>query len=214
MTKILILSDIHSRFSVFTPEKMKIAEQEPNMILIAGDITNHGALESDMILEKTRFWLYNLQKAGNCPVFFITGNHDKKMHNVDFALEGVANITDKAIVCQNLKIIGLNLSPCYDLPNLSYTWERMTAIRQEEIDYFTHIDQYYDIVLSHCPPYKHLDLTASGQHIGSLELVKQAIKHKPKAIVCGHVHNWAGVNTQLNETVVYNTATSFRYINV
>jgi len=59
------------------------------------------------------------------------------------------------------------------------------------------------IVLSHPPPRGVVDLTRSGQHVGSTALRRWALEASPHAIVCGHIHEARGVE-RLGDTVVVN----------
>lgn len=61
------------------------------------------------------------------------------------------------------------------------------------------------ILLSHSPPFNTaLDLTSSGEHIGSLELRKFIEEEAPIICLCGHVHERAGVSEKIGSTLVVN----------
>jgi len=59
------------------------------------------------------------------------------------------------------------------------------------------------ILLSHAPPYGYLDKITSGKHIGSKILLTAIKKHKPKLILCGHIHEAKG-NTKIGKTTIHN----------
>jgi Icc-related predicted phosphoesterase len=61
------------------------------------------------------------------------------------------------------------------------------------------------ILLSHSPPFNTaLDLTSSGEHIGSVELRRFIEGESPLVCLCGHVHERAGVSEKVGNTLVVN----------
>lgn len=52
-------------------------------------------------------------------------------------------------------------------------------------------------LLSHAPPYKILDKTASGKYVGSKILLEAIKKAKPKLVLCGHIHEAKGKRRRL-----------------
>lgn len=72
----------------------------------------------------------------------------------------------------------------------------------------------YDIWLLHCPPFSlgyQLDYTKHGDHAGNPFTAKRIHDLKPQLVVCGHIHEGAGVNF-IGETNVANAAfTDQRY---
>ena len=63
------------------------------------------------------------------------------------------------------------------------------------------------IILSHSPPHKVLDKTTSGKHIGSKILLRAIKKHKPKLVLCGHIHEAKG-EKKIGKTKVINLGES------
>ncbi|MEM1548600.1 MAG: metallophosphoesterase family protein [Thermoproteota archaeon] len=61
------------------------------------------------------------------------------------------------------------------------------------------------ILLSHSPPFNTtLDLTSSGEHVGSLELRKFIEEEAPLVCLCGHVHERAGLSEKIGNTLIVN----------
>lgn len=61
------------------------------------------------------------------------------------------------------------------------------------------------ILLSHSPPFNTtLDLTHSGEHIGSMELRKFIEEESPLLCLCGHVHERAGLSERIGDTLIVN----------
>lgn len=61
-----------------------------------------------------------------------------------------------------------------------------------------------DILLTHSPPYKILDLASPiKKHLGSKTILKYIKSAKPKYLICGHVHEAKGIK-KFGETTVIN----------
>lgn len=61
------------------------------------------------------------------------------------------------------------------------------------------------VILSHSPPFNTtLDLTSSGEHVGSLELRKFIEEESPLLCLCGHVHERAGLSEKIGKTLIIN----------
>ncbi|MFH1425448.1 MAG: metallophosphoesterase [archaeon] len=65
------------------------------------------------------------------------------------------------------------------------------------------------IIISHAPPYGYLDVVNNKltnfkkKHVGSKILLKAIKKHKPKLVLCGHIHEAKG-KKKIGKTGVYN----------
>ncbi|UCD20958.1 MAG: metallophosphoesterase [archaeon] len=59
------------------------------------------------------------------------------------------------------------------------------------------------ILISHAPPFGYLDKVPKVGHVGSKIVLRAIKKHKPKLVLCGHIHEGKG-KTKIGKTVVYN----------
>lgn len=59
------------------------------------------------------------------------------------------------------------------------------------------------ILISHAPPYGHVDKIHSGKHVGSKILLKAIKRNKVKLVLCGHIHESKGKD-KIGKTDVYN----------
>lgn len=66
------------------------------------------------------------------------------------------------------------------------------------------------ILLSHAPPYKILDKTRAGKHIGSKILLSAIKKYPPRIVLCGHVHEAVG-EKRIRKTKVINLGCCGKY---
>ena len=125
----------------------------------------------------------------NCPVLFVPGNHDLS----DPPADVVGSNADGRIVEQaGLRIAGFGGAgpKAFGFP---YEWtepeagaslDKLLSGRQGEIDIF----------LCHTPPLDtKLDLTDSGEHVGSSAVAAWIERVRPTFFVCGHIHEAWGV---------------------
>jgi uncharacterized protein len=59
------------------------------------------------------------------------------------------------------------------------------------------------ILITHNPPYGHVDAAYNGKHVGSKIILRAIKKHQPKIVLCGHIHEAKG-ESKIGKTKVYN----------
>ncbi len=70
------------------------------------------------------------------------------------------------------------------------------------------------ILVVHSPPQGHCDVTAEGVHLGSTAIL-EAIKQKsPRLVVCGHIHEAWGMESEENGTTVVNLGPDGRFLDL
>jgi uncharacterized protein len=206
--RILTISDIHGQYEDFNLEKLP----EADVILIAGDLTNYGMrppfsyrLQAERELEMARDWFEQLHQ--HCPrILWVQGNHDIDMPD-NFLEPFAQNIRDQSTTLefedQRISVRGVSLTCAFDKPHLAQQWAFTTINPLTDSSAFNF--GYHDIIVSHGPPLDCLDRTKFGQHIGSPALQKHILEFQPKLVVCGHVHEAAGVQA-LGQSMVVNSA--------
>jgi uncharacterized protein len=206
--RILTISDIHGQYEEFNLEKLP----EADVILVAGDLTNYGMrppfsyqLQAERELEMARDWFERLY--AHCPrILWVQGNHDIDMPD-DFLEPFARNIRDQSTVLEfqdrSVSVRGVSLTCAFDKPYLAQQWAFTTINPLADSSAFDF--GYHDIIVSHGPPLNCLDRTKFGQHIGSPALQKHVLEFQPKLVVCGHVHEAAGVQA-LGQSMVVNSA--------
>jgi Icc-related predicted phosphoesterase len=60
------------------------------------------------------------------------------------------------------------------------------------------------ILVTHSPPYGMVDLSSSGQHLGSRAILNAVKSKKTQLVVCGHIHESAGYMENIGNTTVIN----------
>ena len=84
---------------------------------------------------------------------------------------------------------------------------RLTGEQPVTIDGVTfggpNVGQTCDLVVVHIPPWGTLDAVGAGEHIGSRRIRDLIARTRPRALVCGHVHDRPGI-VQAGPTLVVN----------
>lgn len=209
--KLLAISDIHGQFANFPPQSLPNAD----VLVVCGDFTNEGIHLSHEV-DFAKQWMK--QMAARYPqVLYVLGNHDLGMPNPCFEQEGlpIQNIAGKMEMWANYRLVGADLSPCFDLPTLAEDWERMTADPKMDSAYYEALPPA-DIVVSHCPPFGLRDefrRPGSGHHLGSPGLRRYIVKNQPLIVVCGHIHEGSGETISGNTRVV-NVARRYQLLEI
>jgi len=155
-------------------------------------------------------------------ILFILGNHDFA-HNalVEQALnsEGIKAISlhDKIVRYKDLTFYGFPYIPPI---NGMFAYEREAPEMHKEVDNMVESfnKDYVDILVSHAPLYRVLDLTRGNSAIGS-SVISSAIDYKidknmrPSVVLHGHCHESHGI-TMYNDILVSNAASTAHIIEI
>lgn len=68
-----------------------------------------------------------------------------------------------------------------------------------------------DIIVSHQPPYTFGDRNMMGEHVGSRELLAAILRVRPRLVVCGHIHESAGIYDCNGISIVNASVVDSRY---
>jgi putative phosphoesterase len=192
--RILAFTDFHGNQEAFRRARQTIANEKPDLVLVAGDIVNHD-------VERAKRFLADLAEAGS-PVYFVPGNMD----GVDligwFGTGNVRGLHGRCETWENVALIGLGGSPrgAFSTP-IEYSEEAGAEVLAKAL---TNCHGGKMILVSHCPPKEtKADQVMFGQHIGSSSVRKFVEKMKPMIVVSGHVHEAQGVD-RIGPTIVVN----------
>lgn len=206
------MSDIHGRYGDFCPSDLPAAD----LCIVAGDITNYGTrYPSHGEIPAAADWLRSLSEK--YPLVWIPGNHDIGVDGRTW--RSGECILGRVVEIGGLRIAGVSMTICYDMPALASTWDYMTANEEEEKrtlydDLVAHGP--LDILVSHGPPHGFLDSTGwvlgeGYRRIGSKALLRYIVECSPRLVVCGHVHESRGYE-ELGDTTIINTAERWQVI--
>lgn len=150
--KIVQLSDLHSK--PFQAVLKKTKEQKPDMIVITGDYINDHCKNKDKMLEFGK----NLVKI--CPVYYITGNHERRLDCFDDLMTELKKIgftvllnkiSSEIINNCEINILGLDENQA-DFKDYKAR-KKGTFVYKDMSSYFKALEQKngIKIVLSHFP---------------------------------------------------------------
>lgn len=196
---------------------------EGDVLLHAGDFSSTGLPEEvanfNEWLSKQNF-KYKVVIAGNHDITFDLENYEKKLKDsfhsffarykkakiftaeeVKNSLKNCIYLEDSSIEIEGYKIYGSPWSPIF------FDWAFNLARGKEILEKWKKIPSDTDILITHGPPYKILDKTASGENVGCVDLLKEVKERiKPKYHIFGHIHEAYGIQKE-GETTFINAST-------
>lgn len=185
---IYAVADIHGRQDRLDLIKNHVTLLNPDVLVIAGDITGHHELLS----------LIGQLNDLPIPVLAVRGNMDSQ--EVEKLLEQYPNISSlhkKKVTINGVSFVGLG-------GTIPVPFRSRICLREkrliEETDYLIERDS---VLVSHPPPYGTLDEGFGNLHAGSRGLRRLILEKQPRMLICGHIHERPGV-AFLAKTIVVN----------
>jgi Icc-related predicted phosphoesterase len=196
---IVAISDIHDNYNNFPADKLPNGD----VLIIAGDLTNLGRNNAKYMKRCIR-WIESLTTKYEY-ILWIQGNHDLRIADDWLSqFKNVHNIRKKSITINGFTFYGESETNCFNKPQLCKTWDFMSASANDDADNWDKL-AYFDVIVSHGPPFGVRDKIYNDTHIGSPMLREYIIRAKPVTVICGHIHEAVG-NEYLGNTLVCNTA--------
>jgi Icc-related predicted phosphoesterase len=192
--KIFALTDLHRSLNAANGAANKIAEEQPDAILIAGDIS-HGSLNEAVNLLQI---LNNSKKD----VFFVPGNMDSP-ELLNWNKKNIKNIHGRCERFSNYSLIGVGGSVYTPFnTHLEFAENEIEETLNQAL--LKCAEKKNMILISHCPPKDtKLDRTATGIHAGSKSVLRFIESKKPLLVVTGHIHEARGID-KIDETIIVN----------
>ncbi len=174
--KILVFSDLHGNLAALDVLLAKCADN-CELILCLGDLTNEG---SPRMIKS----ILGMLKSTGKPCLVVPGNMDNQ--SVIELIEAEKMLLDKnSFEFQGITFVGVggavDRGVLYrNTVSESSIKENLEKLSQGKSDL---------VYVMHVPPYQtEVDKNFSGNHIGSEELTKAIIDHKPLVCLSGHTH--------------------------
>ncbi len=188
--KITCIADIHGE----TTSLELLKKINPEMILIAGDITNFGGVMqvSNVINKLSEICQRIYAVPGNCDYPEV----------LNFLEEKGISLHGKGVETGKIGIFGAggsNPTP-FNTP-FEISEKEITDLLKAGYKQISNTK--IKILLAHAPPYGILDRTSSGIHAGSRAMREFLENHKIDFMICGHIHEAFGV-AKLNDTIIIN----------
>lgn len=179
-----------------------------DIALIAGDICPEcrrlPETQANWVHDRFIPWVSQFPKA-----VFIAGNHDYVFEH-RYLLTGLSTMPDNVTYLRDsmVNVAGYNIWGCpWSLPYGTYAHMATEETIAEKLNFK---GQHPDIIISHGPPFGYGDEVYRHRYrmvenTGSKALVDKIKGHKPKLVVCGHIHEGRGVYNE-DETLIVNAA--------
>ncbi|QTE22480.1 metallophosphatase domain-containing protein [Polaribacter cellanae] len=197
--KIVLISDTHGNHNIRIPEG--------DVLIHAGDVSSRGRkTEIDAFIK----WF---QSQPHKHKIFIAGNHDfyfeeATQNNIKINYPNLMYLNDSGCEIDGIKFWGSPIQPTFF--NWAFNRNRGNEIKK----HWDLIPNNTDILITHGPPHKILDLTKNEEYAGCEELKKKVLEIQPKLHVFGHIHEAYGKTTRNNTLFVNASLLDERYQNV
>ncbi|MBX2870699.1 MAG: metallophosphatase domain-containing protein [Saprospiraceae bacterium] len=185
--KIICISDTHGLHE-------QLALPEGDIIIHAGDITDHGS-QTEVVAFLD--WFSDLDYAHK---IFIGGNHDIFLD--EYPVEVLELLPANVTYLRNneYEVNGINIWGSPVSPDLIY-WA-FGKRRSEMADHWRFMPGEVDILITHTPPFGILDQSSSYDHLGCEALLECVKEIKPRLHIFGHIHASYGSREEEETTYI------------
>lgn len=177
--KCVAVSDIHLK-DIETPDA--------DLLIVAGDMTMSGdSAQIHWFCE----WLVSQPQTNKV---WIAGNHDfdfERENNLGLKIAEKTDsiyLNDSEVTIDGVKIWGSPITP--EFHQWAFNRKRGNEIRK----HWNSIPENIDILITHGPPFGHLD-KVEDEHVGCKDLlskIQHELRHPPRYHVFGHIHEGYG----------------------
>ncbi len=194
----MLLAFVDTHGDMRSLRKLKKKAAKADLVLCAGDIT---VFENHM-----RLILHEINSF-NKPVLIIPGNHEgeKKLR----------------LMCKHYKNLVYLHKEVYELENIFFAgWGGGGfSLRDKKFEKFAirlkkRIPGKKLILMLHAPPYGNKTDLVMGEHSGSKSFRDFIRQEKPLLVVCGHLHENAGVKDKIGKTTIINPGPDGKLIEI
>jgi 3',5'-cyclic AMP phosphodiesterase CpdA len=188
--RVVCISDTHNRHA-------RVAVPSGDLLIHAGDFTVLG--KEDEIADFNR-WLATLPHRHK---IVIAGNHEflfeRDPARARRLITNAVYLEDAALRVDGLALYGSPWQPMFG--GLAFNLPRGADLAAK----WALIPPGTDILVTHGPPYGHVDALPSGRHVGDVDLAAAIAAVKPRLHVCGHIHQGYGTS-QIGGTTCVNAS--------
>ena len=174
--RIVCLSDTHNRH-------LDIEVPEGDLVVHAGDATARGTQAE---IEAFVTWFDRLPHRHKV---VIAGNHDwgfERHPDWRTWFRSATYLENESAWIEGLHLWGSPFQPWFH----DWAFQRERGAPMQEV--WDQIPNDVDVLITHGPPHKILDLTVSGDHAGCEALTDTLARVRPKLHIFGHIHEAYG----------------------
>lgn len=179
--KITFISDTHGKHEYLTSNAYNNILGKGDVLVHAGDCTNVGKTHE---VKEFLDWFSNTDYTHK---IFIAGNHDfafEVVHDIapEYKEKGVHYLFDSSVEIDGVKFYGSPWQPEF------YDWAFNLPRGEKLAEKWALIPEDTDILITHGPAYRMLDVVPSNLNVGCQDLFHRIMQVKPTIHVCGHIH--------------------------
>lgn len=173
--RLLCVCDLHAEEVARGYLKRFLKECEPDLVLLAGDLTERGPLSfaSDLLDDLSAF-----------KVFAVAGNADKE-DVADLLVERGVSLHSRVVEFEGVRFAGVN--------GANTRFEAGTEYSEEEFARLLESLKNVDVFVSHVPPSGTKASQGCAGEAGSRAVREWILREQPRLAFCGHVHESRGV---------------------
>ena len=186
--RLYAVADIHAREERLRRIRDTVADRKPDVLVIAGDLCQFRKPEG----------LLDLFDELPVPILAVRGNTDPK--RIEELFDLYPNITGlhlKRVEMNGVPFVGASGTILLPLAS-RMSWSDAEVVRQ-----LRELVTPESVLVAHPPPYGILDKVLGRFHAGCRALRRVIDTAAPRLLLCGHIHEQAGV-AALERTVVVN----------
>jgi uncharacterized protein len=190
MMRIYAAADLHGQPVATQTVERAVAEYRPDIVVLAGDITRRGGPPV----------LFEILNRLGVPVLMVHGNSDPAaLGTLVTAHARLQVIHLQAVTIDGVSIVGVGGT----LPLPFYC---RLGLRETEVEArASELLEAGGLLVTHAPPFGERDRVLGRLHAGS-RAVRRLVQHRsPALVICGHIHEQAGLG-RLGDTLVVNCA--------
>ncbi len=188
--QVLAFSDIHQDLEAAA--SLVERSGEADLVVGAGDFASvhEGLTEAVGALAGMR-----------APLVLVPGNNETAdaLRSAAEELDGAVVLHGESASIAGLELFGLGAG----VPTTPWDWSFDLSDEEAEAE-LAACPEGIDLLVLHSPPRGHCDTSGSGEHLGSPALAAAIERIRPRAAVCGHIHESWGAESAIGETAVYN----------
>ncbi len=187
--KILASVDVHNNKEIL--ERIVEMSKLTDIVVVAGDMSNFERGLREIMEELNN---------SSCKVLVIPGNHESpdSLIHASRGLRNIVNLHRSYYVLNKVLFLGygtggFSLHDAEFVKTIPYFNKVISKIKPEKV-----------VLVTHAPPFGcRVDLI-ENKHVGNKDITKFIEEHNIDLVICGHLHENAGVYDFIGETMIIN----------
>ena len=182
--RILFSSDLHGHIGAYKRFSELLSEEQFDLGILGGDLMSYSQDK-----EETERTIKEILHRARTRILFIMGNDDGILDYDWDDTELLNNCNMKRLPIGNHTFLGYQ----YTNPFVGGPFEKTEQLQREDLPILKGLIESSTVLVSHGPAFGTLDVTFSGDHVGSRALRTLVEESNPLFHLFGHIHHSAGI---------------------